>query len=252
MTDALLVMDDATVAYGESVVLDGMSLSAQAGETIGIIGPNGAGKTSTLNAIGGLVRLRRGTVHMAGLRLDRMRPDAVVRHGIGRSFQSTEYFKNLTPTQLVELASAGPRNRRNAGGDGGVPIRAAQVLEMFDLLDSASTRLVDLPNGLQKRADMARATVSGTRILLLDEPTSGLSAAERPGVEAILRQIHSPDRLVIMVDHDPAFVARNCDRVVAMNFGKCLASGNPDAVLRSPEVRESYLGAEADDVLRAT
>jgi branched-chain amino acid transport system ATP-binding protein len=249
---ARLQVQDVVLRYRDTTVLDGVSLEGSSGETIGIIGPNGAGKTSMLNAICGMVRLSSGSIYLDDRRLHTMPPHQVIASGIGRSFQATEYFQDMTPLDLVDLAEIpnsllhAARRRKATATRGRVGSRrlAMETLEDFGLAEYARVRLIELPNGIQKRADIARATVSGSRVLLLDEPTSGLSSAERPLIESLLNKLRSAGKLIILVDHDPGFVARNCERVVAMNYGKVLSVGTAEEVLTSAAVKESYLGPE--------
>lgn len=247
----MLSANDVTVRYGPTTVLDGVSMTGTSGQTIGIIGPNGAGKTSMLNAICGLARLSQGSIHLDNRPLHAMRPHQVMAIGVGRSFQTTEYFHHLTPLDLVELAEvpnsllrAALRRKASSSRSSSSRSQAMSTLETYGLAEFARTPLADLPNGIQKRVDIARATVSGTHVLLLDEPTSGLSVAERPLIEALLTQVRSSDKIIVLVDHDPGFVARNCQHVVAMNYGKVITSGSAHEVLSSDAVKESYLGPQ--------
>lgn len=249
-----LTVTDVTLAFSGTTVLDGVSLDVAPGERVGILGPNGAGKTSTLNVICGVVRLQAGTVTFGGRRLDRMRPHQVGKLGIGRSFQTTEYFGSLTPIQLMLLHRVG-RSLAGAARHGGMvrsnsrdpDVAAARAgLERVGLAEFMDAPLTSLPYGIQKRADFARALDAGTALVLLDEPTSGLAVEERDQLGQLLTEERSSERSFLVIDHDPDFLAANCDRLVAMNFGRVLTSGTARDVLSNPEVAESYLGPGAE------
>ena len=249
---AELRLRDVAVTLGGVRILDAVSLEVHAGETFGIIGPNGAGKTTVLNAISGVVPLQTGSVELDGVDLAGTRPHRRRELGIGRSLQTTQYHRDLTALELVALSVAPnalvpalrlqahrDRGDRADRGDRGP---AMEALERLALADVAHTRVGELPSGVQKLVDLARAILAGRSVLLLDEPTSGVGAPERRLVASVLAELGEEGRTIVVVDHDPGFVAACCERVVCMNFGAVLVTGPPDEVLASDEVRRSYLG----------
>ena len=244
---AELALRDVSVSLGGVRILTDVSFDVAAGETFGIIGPNGAGKTTVLNVISGVVPVLSGTVAVGGRSLAGVRPHRLRDLGIGRSLQTTAYFRELTALELVALGVAPNgftsamrlRHHRGSGGP------AMEALARLSLEGVAHTRLGELPGGVQKLVDLARAMLAGTSVLLLDEPTSGVGAADRRVVERALDSVRAEGRTVVVIDHDPGFVAACCSRVLCMNFGRVLVSGPPDDVLASDEVRTSYLGAAA-------
>jgi len=241
---AELALRDVSVALGGVQILTDVSCDVRAGETFGIIGPNGAGKTTVLNVISGVVPVLSGSVEVDGVDLSGTRPHRLRDLGIGRSLQTTQYFRDLTALELVALAAApnafvpALRMRQHRTDEG----PAMEALERVALADVAHTRLGELPSGVQKLVDLARAILAGRSVLLLDEPTSGVGAQERRLVKEVLDELRAEGRTIVVIDHDPGFVASCCDRVVCMNFGRVLVSGTPDEVLSSDEVRRSYLG----------
>jgi branched-chain amino acid transport system ATP-binding protein len=254
MSAETLTVSDVTLAFSGTTVLEGVSLEVAPGERVGILGPNGAGKTSTLNVICGVVRVQGGSVNFGGRRLDRMRPHQIGKLGVGRSFQTTEYFGSLTPIQLMLLHRVG-RSLPGAARHGGLirstsrdpdVVAARAALERVGLAEFIDEPLTSLPYGIQKRADFARALDAGPALALLDEPTSGLAVEEREQLGALLTEERAGGRSFLVIDHDPDFLAANCDRLVAMNFGRVLTSGTPREVLTNPEVAESYLGPGAE------
>jgi branched-chain amino acid transport system ATP-binding protein len=244
---AELRLRDVAVTLGGVRILDDVSLEVRAGETFGIIGPNGAGKTTVLNVISGVVPLQAGSVELDGVDLARTRPHRRRELGIGRSLQTTQYYRELTALELVAL-SAAPNTLASAlrlrahRGKGGERSAAMDALDRLALADVAHTRVGELPSGVQKLVDLARAILAGRSVLLLDEPTSGVGTHERRLVRSVLDELGAEGRTIVVVDHDPGFVASCCERVVCMNFGAALVTGPPDEVLASDEVRRSYLG----------
>jgi branched-chain amino acid transport system ATP-binding protein len=253
--DRRLVVDNVDVTLGGVQILRKLSFDVRPGETFGIIGPNGAGKTTVLNVISGVIRPTAGSVHYGGVDLRRTRPHNLRKHGIGRSLQSTHYFRDLTARQLVALAelpnnvvgagrySAHLSRRPGAGrGDG-----ALDALGEFGLAAYADRPLGELSSAVQKLVDIARAVLAGTHLLLLDEPTSGVSGQERGAIADALQKLNQLGRTVVLIDHDPGFVVKNCDRVLAMNYGEVLHIGLPDEVMNNEVVKRSYLGESNDE-----
>jgi branched-chain amino acid transport system ATP-binding protein len=262
--DRRLVVEGIDVHLGGTQILRNLSFEVEPGSTFGIIGPNGAGKTTLLNVISGVVHPTAGSVHYGGVNLRNVRPHRLRDHGIGRSLQSTHYFRDLTVLQLVALGElpntvlgalrfgVHRSSRRLKGLESGrLGARAAEALDQFDLTAYADRPLSELSSAVQKTVDIARAVVSGTHLLLLDEPTSGVSGEARGAIAEALRRLRSLGRTVVLIDHDPGFVVSNCDRAMAMNFGEVLHIGSPDEVMSNETVKKSYLGESAEDSTQA-
>lgn len=235
---------DVSVVLGGVLILDGVSFDVTAGEGFGIIGPNGAGKTTVINVINAAIPVVSGEVFLGSTRLVGGRAHRMRGLGIGRSFQTTQYFHDLTCQELVSL-SALPNSVHGALRFREHRTRsfsAEDALALLGLEDFANRRLGELSTAVQKLIDMARAVAAGQRVLLLDEPTSGVSQTERGVIASALGRLREAGRTIVMIDHDPAFVVANCDRLMAMNFGRVLRVGSPDEVMRDDEVRRSYLG----------
>lgn len=240
------------MAFGGIRAVDGVSFRVEKGTTLGIVGPNGAGKTVLLNCINGVYRGLKGEVRLAGSRIDALRPHAIAGLGIGRTFQSTQQFKDFRvvdyvmlgrlsqqPRSLIACALALPRVRSRERTERDA---ARSVLETLGLAAVAGHRLSDLAYGIQKRVDMARAIACEPDLLLLDEPTSGTTTAERAAVAEAVDQMAGAGRTMVIVDHDVNFIAQRCHALLVMNYGKVLAAGEPREVLARREVIEAYLG----------
>ncbi|WP_406439510.1 ATP-binding cassette domain-containing protein [Streptomyces sp. NBC_01613] len=232
----LLRLDQVAVTFGGLAALEGASLSVRTGETLAVIGPNGAGKTTLLNVLSGLVGGGRvaGTAQYGGRALLKTRATARRRLGIGRTFQHAETFPELTVLENVLCT------RRRASADNRA--RAAELLERVGLAHVADRYPAELPFGLHKRLDLARALAEEPELLVLDEPFGGLDATERT---LLTRQIVAQQQrgtAVVIIDHvlDDLFAVAH--RVVAFDFGRPIGEGEPGTILDDPRVRSSYLG----------
>jgi len=237
-TDAppLLTLDDVSVRFGGLKALEGASLSVRPGEVLAIIGPNGAGKTTLMNVLSGLVGGGQvsGTVVYAGKPLLRSRATARRKLGIGRTFQHAETFTELTVLENVLCTHrANTPAHRTA---------AKELLARVGLGDVADRYPAELPFGLQKRLDLARAVAEEPTLLILDEPFGGLDAAERALAARQIEAVRARGAAVVVIDHvlDDLFAVS--DRVVAFDFGRPIGEGLPSTVLQDNEVRSSYLG----------
>lgn len=256
MTAATLVVEDLVKRFGGLTAVAGVSFEVSEGEAFGVVGPNGAGKTTLLNCINSLVRVDSGVVVFDGRQIQNSKPHRLARHGLARTFQLAEHFKSFTAIDYVMLgrlhwqrhsiaayALGSPRVREAEGRERRY---AVEVLDRFELAQIGDVALRDLPYGIQKRVDIARVLACEPRFVLLDEPTSGVSPAEREGIVDALKVLGDGVSRIV-VDHDVSFVAATCTRILVMNHGETLALGPPSEVLGRKEVREAYLGVEAQE-----
>lgn len=232
----LLSLDDVSVRFGGLKALEGASLSVRPGEVLAIIGPNGAGKTTLVNVLSGLVGGGQvaGTVEYQGKQLLSTRATARRRLGIGRTFQHAETFAELTVLENVlcthRISNAAHRTS------------ARELLGRVGLASVANRYPGELPFGLQKRLDLARAVAEEPTLLILDEPFGGLDAEERALAARQIEAVRARGAAVVIIDHvlDDLFAVS--DRAVAFDFGRPIGSGLPSTVLQDNEVRSSYLG----------
>jgi branched-chain amino acid transport system ATP-binding protein len=235
-TPPLLSLDGVSVRFGGLKALEGASMSVRPGEVLAIIGPNGAGKTTLVNVLSGLAGGGQisGTVDYQGKKLLSTRATARRRLGIGRTFQHAETFAELTVLENVlcthRVTSAAHRSA------------AAELLATVGLTDVADRYPAELPFGLQKRLDLARAVAEEPTLLILDEPFGGLDADERALAARQIEAVRARGAAVVIIDHvlDDLFAVS--DRVVAFDFGRPIGEGLPSTVLQDNEVRSSYLG----------
>lgn len=238
----VLRVDDVGVSFGGVKALEGASMTVRAGETVAIIGPNGAGKTTLLNVLSGLVGGGRvtGSAQYAGKPLLKSRATARRRLGIGRTFQHAETFPELTVAENILCTHRRVTAHHRA--------RAAELLESVGLAPFADRRPAELPFGLHKRLDLARALAEEPQLLVLDEPFGGLDAGERTLLAREIVRQQQRGTAVVIIDHvlDDLFAVAH--RVVAFDFGRPVGEGLPGTILDDPRVRTSYLGEGGDRV----
>ncbi|MBD0323099.1 MAG: ABC transporter ATP-binding protein [Aldersonia sp.] len=235
-----------SVRYGGVRANDDITLSASAGEIVGLIGPNGAGKTTLVDAVTGFTR-SRGEVRLGGERIDRAAPHRRRTAGLARTWQAGELFADLTVAQNLAVAVQRP-GLRTLFRDifVGTPPPAEQIgraLELVRLSAVADRHPDELTLGQQKMVGVARALVGGTRMVLLDEPAAGLDTHESREFGAGLRRLAEAGIGVLLIDHDMALVLDVCDRIYVLDFGKIIAAGPPGAVRTDPRVVAAYLGS---------
>jgi urea transport system ATP-binding protein len=246
MTEARLELRDLSVSFDGLTVLDGLSLTLAPGELRFVIGPNGAGKTTLLDVITGRTRPAAGSVTFEGRQLIGHQEHEIARMGIGRKFQTPTIFPSLTVWQNMEVvagASGGLlsalRKMPREQGD-----RIAETLELSGLTGRANTRAGILSHGEKQWLEISMLLVQDPRLLLLDEPVAGMSRGERERTADLFRRVLEahPDRTLLIVEHDMAFVRQLANVVTVLHLGSVLSEGTLEAVQSDPRVIEAYLG----------
>jgi sulfate-transporting ATPase len=227
-----------------------VSLTVEAGTVVGLMGPNGAGKTTLIDAVTGFVPASGGTVMLDDIRIDRLNAPKRAGLGISRSFQSLELFEEVSVHDNIRVAVEAkqtwayfhdmiwPRN-----GDLGDAAEA--VIAVLGLQDDLERRPAELPFGRRRLVAIARAIASEPSILLLDEPAAGLDEHETQELGVLIRALADEWGFgVLLVEHDVPLLMATCDRLVAIDYGRPVASGTPEEIRVHPEVIASYLGVE--------
>jgi branched-chain amino acid transport system permease protein len=230
-----------TKRYAGLEVVSDVELEVRAGQVLGIVGANGAGKTTLIDLITGVTRADRGVVTVdqgtANHRsMRRTKATAAVRMGMSRTFQSGRLFPGLSAREHVSIIR---------GAD------PAQLLKMVGFQAATDSPANELSYGDQRLVSIARALASKPRFLLLDEPTAGMTSQEAEGVAALIERISAEGIGIIVIDHNVEFIAKSCDTVMFMNFGKVLARGEPADVLRQDAVINAYFGDSDEKLLGA-
>ncbi len=252
-TDTPLQVQGLALAFGGLTVFEQVSLSVQRGELLALIGPNGAGKTSVLNCISGIYKPGAGSITLAGKDITGQSPHHIAALGVARTFQHAELFAHLTVTENLLVGRHALFNTR-LWDDLLFTPRARQaevahrdaveaVIEFVELERVRHQHVGNLSFGMQKVIGFARALVAEPRVILLDEPSAGLNREEKEDLARfILRIRHELKIPMIWVEHDMQMVADLADRFVALNYGRLLAQGVPEVVLKDSRVVEAYLG----------
>lgn len=242
MTAPAMAIHNLTKRYGGLTAVEDVSMQVAAGEVHGVVGPNGAGKSTTLDMATGFVRPTTGHVEIDGVRISGLSPHAVARAGVGRTFQHTSVFGELSVREnLLVVTAAGPRAGRS--GRQAVAERLDRVLSETALLGSADDRADSLPYGAQRRLEVAIALMHQPRVLLLDEPAAGMNSVESADFVTLLSNMHE-NRTIVIVEHDMSVIRAICDRTTVLMDGRVLVSGPTAEVLADPQVVEGYLGGE--------
>ncbi len=247
MSTVLLEIRDLVVAFDAFHAIDGLDLTLHEHEVRFVIGPNGAGKTTLIDSITNLVRPTSGSIRFAGEELVGQKEFAIVRAGIGRTFQKPSVFDELTVLENVDLAASfrlpfrSLLKRRKGTSDS-----VAELLESVNLTEHAENPAGSLSHGQKQWLEVAMVLVQRPRLLLLDEPVAGMTEKERLHTGELITQIASEGTTVLVIEHDMDFVRRFAHKVTVMHEGKILTEGTVAEVQCNETVREVYLGRPRD------
>lgn len=253
LKQAELAIQGLSLSFGGVRALDDIHLAVHSGELFAIIGPNGAGKTSLLNCITGFYRPQVGRITFNGEDITHRPSHDLVRIGIGRTFQNIELFPGMTVLSNLFLA------RHSHCSYGLLPaslfsasVRREEVQhrrileEIIDFLEIQSLRnktVGSLPYGMMKRVELGRALALEPALLVLDEPFAGMNLEEKEDMVRFMLELnHAWGQTMILVEHDMSIVMSIAKRVAVLNFGKKLAEGSPEEIVRHTEVIKAYLG----------
>jgi branched-chain amino acid transport system ATP-binding protein len=238
----ILVLENISKRFGAVVVADGIGLTLKEGEALGIIGPNGAGKTTLFGMATGTVAPDSGRVLYYGEDITRLAPERRCRLGLARSFQIPQPFSGMTVFENVVVAAAFGAGEREAA----VYDRCAALLDRCGMLDKANQRAGGLTLLDRKRLELARALATKPRVLLLDEVAGGLTEHECTALVTLIKDVRGSGISIIWIEHVVHALLAAVDRLLVLHGGKIIAEGDPQKVIRSPQVAEIYMGIAAD------
>jgi len=253
----ILKTDKITMKFGGLTAVKEFSLELNQNEIVALIGPNGAGKTTAFNMITGVYRPTSGKIIYNGQSIDGLKPDAITRLGLARTFQNIRLFKELSVLDNVFIANhlhlksnifeaifRLPRYRREEKEK---LQKSEFLIEKLGLKDFIKEKSSSLPYGLQRRLEIARALATNPQILLLDEPAAGMNPKETDDLTAFIKEIRDEFNLTIfMIEHHMHLVMGISDRIYVLDHGVTIAQGNPYEIQNDPRVIEAYLGVSED------
>jgi branched-chain amino acid transport system ATP-binding protein len=242
---------DLTIRFGGHVAVDHVSCRFEAGTLTAIVGPNGAGKTTYFNLISGQLPASEGSVRLAGEDITSLSAPLRTRRGLGRTFQLTQLFPNLSVQENVRLAV----QARHGGGLNLLSVwldrrdwidEARSLLGAVRLADKRAAIASSLPHGDQRKLEVALLMALDPKVYMFDEPTAGMSVDDVPVVLDLIRALKARrDRTILLVEHKMDVVRELADRIVVLHNGQLVADGEPATVIASPIVQQAYLGMAA-------
>ena len=248
----MLQTQDLTIRFGGHVAVNAVSCSFAPGTLTAIVGPNGAGKTTYFNLISGQLKASAGSVHLNGRDLSGLPASARTRAGLGRAFQLTNLFPNLSVLENVRLAVQasldGPHRRGlnlwSIWSDhAALTQRAHDILVAVAMADKQDMPVASLPHGDQRKLEVALLMALDPQVFMFDEPTAGMSHDEAPVILDLIRQLKKDKtKTILLVEHKMDVVRELADRIIVLHNGTLVADGEPAEVIASPVVQEAYLG----------
>ena len=252
---ALLEIGHLTHRFGGLLALSDFNLSLDGNELVGIIGPNGAGKTTVFNLISGVYRPTKGSISVEGRELVGLAPNRIAALGIARTFQNIRLFKDLSVLDNVRCANYGQagygallalfRLGRCRREEAVIIDRSMELLTLFQLDGHAEELSRNLPYGLQRRLEIARALATRPKLLLLDEPAAGMNPAEITSLMGLIEWVRKAFNVtILLIEHQMQLVMNLCERLVVLDFGVTIAEGKPHEIRNDGRVLAAYLGEE--------
>src|SRR6478609_834240 len=247
-----LATHDLTVRFGGHVAVNGVTCAFAPGTLTAIVGPNGAGKTTFFNLVSGQLKASSGRVTLGGRDLSGASASQRTRAGLGRAFQLTNLFPNLTVLENVRLAVQATREGAHRRGVNlwsiwsdhrALTERADRILAEVALKSREHATVASLPHGDQRKLEVALLMALEPKVFMFDEPTAGMNAAEAPVILDLIRKLkQDKSKTILLVEHKMDVVRELADRIIVLHNGQLVADGEPAEVIASPIVQEAYLG----------
>ncbi len=251
----LLKVHNVGINFGGLKAVSDFNMEIHQGELIGLIGPNGAGKTTCFNLLTGVYIPTEGDILLEGIRLNGLAPYQVTQRGISRTFQNIRLFNELSVLDNVKVAyhslakhsilSSIFRLPTHFSGEKEMEEKSIEFLKIFQLDTFLYEKAKNLPYGMQRRLEIARALAAGPKLLLLDEPAAGMNPQETQELMELIAFIREKFNLtILLIEHDMKLVMGICERIYVLDHGQLIAKGSPNEIRNHPKVIEAYLGEE--------
>lgn len=249
----ILEVDELGINFGGLRAVNNFSMKIEEGQLYSLIGPNGAGKTTVFNMLTGVYTPTDGTVKLEGKKINGMKPYAITRLGIARTFQNIRLFKDMTVKENVLVALDTQASYGLFSGMFKLPNslkqekdmdqEAMSLLEVFHLEKDADKLAKNLPYGKQRELEIIRALGAHPKLLLLDEPAAGMNPQETKNLMETIRLVRDRFNIaILLIEHDMKLVMGICEKISVLNYGMLLAEGTPEEIRINPDVVKAYLG----------
>ncbi|MBB6217037.1 branched-chain amino acid transport system ATP-binding protein [Anaerosolibacter carboniphilus] len=253
----ILEFKNVTKNFGGLTAVGNVSFEVEKDSIFGLIGPNGAGKTTIFNLITGIYKISQGEIYFQNHSIHGLQPYKIAQGGITRTFQNIRLFKKLTTYENIltachDNANYGIldtmlRNAKYKEQEAKLHIKAQELMEILGLSSQKDIIASNLPYGMQRRLEIARALALNPSLLLLDEPAAGMNPDETIKLMELIKEIRTRFGLsIVVIEHHMDLIMGICDRIMVLNFGRKLADGIAQEIQENPKVREAYLGEEEE------